>query len=54
MSCASMNLVVALAQKLEFLGFLVHKDAVQMACVDGADLDGLVAPAHDLVRRYVC
>lgn len=44
------HLVVAFAQKLELLRLLVHEHAVQVTGLGGTDLDGLVAPAHDLAR----
>lgn len=47
------HLVVALAEELEPLRLLVHEHAVQVAALHGADLDGLVAPAHDLPRADV-
>ena len=42
------DLVVALAEELELLDALVHEDAVQLPALHIPDLDGLVAPAHDL------
>ena len=45
---AEEDLVVALAQKLELLRLLVHEDAVEVAGLHRPDLDGLVAPSHDL------
>lgn len=46
-------LVVSLTQELEPLSSLVHEDAVKVARLHGADLDGLLAPAHDLVGADV-
>ena len=31
----------------------MHEHAVQVSCLDRADLDGLVAPAHDLASTDV-
>lgn len=47
------NLVVSLAEELELLSLFVHEHAVQVAGLHGADLDGLVAPAHDLAGADV-
>lgn len=47
-------LVIALAQELESLGTLVHEDPVQMARLHGTNLNGLLAPSHDLVGANIC
>lgn len=47
------HLIVALAEELEALRLLVHEHAVQVAGLHGADLNGLVAPAHDLAGADV-
>ena len=46
-------LIVALAQELQLLRFLVHKYAVQVARLYRPDFNGLIAPAHDLTRANV-
>lgn len=43
------HLVVSLTKEFESLGSLVHEDAVQVPRLHRTDLDGLLAPAHDLV-----
>lgn len=43
------HLVVSFTEEFESLGSLVHEDAVQVSRLHRADLDGLFAPAHDLV-----
>lgn len=47
------HLVIPLAQELEPLGPFVHEDAVQVARLHRADLNGFLAPAHDLVGADV-
>ena len=47
------DLVVAFTQKLELLDSFVHENAVQLTGLHIPDLNGLVAPAHDLSIRYV-
>lgn len=46
-------LVVALTEEFQSLGPLVHKDSVQVARLHRANLDGFLAPAHDLIRMDV-
>lgn len=46
-------LVVSFTQELESLGSLVHEDAVQVAGLYRADLDGLLSPSHNLVGPNV-
>jgi len=46
------HLVVSLAQELEFLSLLMHKDAVEVTSFHVPDLDCFVAPAHNLPRAY--
>ena len=46
-------LIIALAQKLQFLRFLVHEYPVQVARLYRPDFNGLIAPAHDLARADV-
>ena len=46
-------LVVPFTQKFQFLCLLVHEDPVQVSRLHAPDLDGLVAPAHDLPRPDV-
>ena len=50
---AEEDFVVAFAQELELLRFLVHEDPVEVSRLDRPDLDGLVAPAHDLAGADV-
>lgn len=52
LTCQS-HLVVSFTEELESLSSLVHKDAVQVTGLHRADLDGLLAPTHDLVRPNV-
>ena len=42
------HLVVTFAEEFQPLGFLVHKHTVQMSSFHIANLNGLVAPAHNL------
>ena len=46
-------LVVPFTQKFQFLCLLVHEDPIEMSSLHAPDLDGLVAPAHDLPRPDV-
>ena len=41
-------LVISLTQELEFLSFLMHEHSVQVSSLHAPDLNGFVAPAHDL------
>lgn len=43
------HLVISFTEELESLGSLVHEDTVQVTRLHGADLYGLLTPAHDLV-----
>lgn len=52
LTCQS-HLVVSFTEELESLSSLVHEDAVQVTGLHRADLDGLLAPTHDLVRPNV-
>lgn len=51
-TCQS-HLVISFTEELESLSSLVHEDAVQVTGLHRADLDGLLAPTHDLVRPNV-
>ena len=46
-------LVVPFTQKFQFLCLLVHEDPIKMSSLYAPDLDGLVAPTHDLPRPDV-
>ena len=48
------NLVVPLAQELEFLGLLVHEHTVQVPSLCCPDLNCFVPPAHYLPSADVC
>lgn len=52
LTCQS-HLVISFTEELESLSSLVHEDAVQVTGLHRADLDGLLAPTHDLVRPNV-
>ena len=49
----SSDLIISFTQKLQFLGFLVHEDPIQMSGLHTPDLYGFVAPPHDLTRPDV-
>lgn len=46
-------LIVPLTQEFESLGSLVHKDSIQVARLDRADLYGFLTPAHNLIRMDI-
>ena len=50
---AKEHFVVPLAEELQLLSLLMHEHSVQMSSLYGSNLDGLVAPAHDLSRADV-
>lgn len=52
LTCQS-HLVISFTEELESLSSLVHEDAVQVTGLHRADLDGFLAPTHDLVRPNV-
>jgi len=43
------HLVVPLTKELQPLSSFVHEDAVQVAGLHSADLNGLLSPSHDLI-----
>ncbi len=47
------HLVIPLTKELESLSSLVHENSVEVSRLHGADLNGLLSPAHDLVRPNV-
>lgn len=47
--CAYTHLVVPLRQELQSLSSLVHENSIEVSRLHGADLNGLLSPAHDLV-----
>ena len=53
MNTKSSYLVIPLTEELQALRSLVHEDPVQVARLHGADLNGLLSPAHDLVGADV-
>lgn len=46
---ANTHLVVPLRQELQSLSSLVHENSIEVSRLHGADLNGLLSPAHDLV-----
>lgn len=46
-------LVIPFTQELEFLGFFVHENSLQVPCVGWPQLNGLLSPTHHLVGLQV-
>ena len=49
----SVDLIISLTQKLQFLRLFVHEDPIQVSGLHAPDLYGFVAPPHDLTGPNV-